>query len=399
MASGGADVNGAPRKSTAQSDVFLPCRACEDLDKRSESGRSDQDGSGPCCASNAALTVANASSARSSVGAVVRRHDARAQQRAAGRDGRVDRDVDEHAGVVERAPQQHGLPVVADDHGHDRRHRVALVLDDLEAALAQPGVQVGGVVEHARQQRRALVGAHDPQRRERRADGRRHAGGGEEERAALHAQVVDDLVAAGEEAAAAREALGERAHPQVDAILDAEQLRGAGAARAEHAGAVRLVDHQPRAEARAQVGDLAAAARRRPPSRRRRRRRRGCRRSSRARLLERALELVDPVVAEGAQLRAAEDAAVEDRGVVAGVGDDGVARRQQRAERREVRLRAGREDERLLGAHPVGDLLLELEVQRDRAVEQARAGQAGAVRRAARRAAPWMTRSSAVRPR
>ena len=42
---------------------------------------------------------------------------------------------------------------------------------------------------------------------------------------------------------------------------------------------------------------------------------------------------------------------------------------------------AGRGDERLLGAHPLGDLLLELEVQRDRAVEQARAGQPGAVLR------------------
>ncbi len=42
---------------------------------------------------------------------------------------------------------------------------------------------------------------------------------------------------------------------------------------------------------------------------------------------------------------------------------------------------AGREDERLLGAHPLGDLALELEVQRDRPVEQARARQAGAVGR------------------
>jgi len=99
-----------------------------------------------------------------------------------------------------------------------------------------------------------------------------------------------------------------------------------------------------------------------------------------ARLLQGALQLVHPVVAKGAQLRAAEDAAVEDRGVVARVGDDGVAGREQRPQRREVRLRPRRGDERLLGPHPVGDLLLELEVQLDRPVEQARAGQAGAVR-------------------
>ena len=48
-------------------------------------------------------------------------------------------------------------------------------------------------------------------------------------------------------------------------------------------------------------------------------------------------------------------------------------------ERAHVGLVAGGEDDRAVGPHPVGDLLLELEVQRRRAVEQARAGQAGAV--------------------
>ena len=78
---------------------------------------------------------------------------------------------------------------------------------------------------------------------------------------------------------------------------------GARAARAEHAGRVGLVDHEPRAEALAQVAD---------------RRQRGDVALHRehavdddedaaavaGRLLERALELVHAVVAEGAQLRA-----------------------------------------------------------------------------------------------
>jgi hypothetical protein len=51
----------------------------------------------------------------------------------------------------------------------------------------------------------------------------------------------------------------------------------------------------------------------------------------------------------------------------------------QGAERAEVGLLAGREDDRVVGAHPVGELLLELEVQAGRAVEQARPGQAGPV--------------------
>ena len=76
--------------------------------------------------------------------------------------------------------------------------------------------------------------------------------------------------------------------------------------------------------------------------------------------LELLLELVEPVVAERAQLGPREQAAVEDRGVVAGVGDHRVARAEQRAERAEVGLVAGREDDRVLGAHPLGELALEL---------------------------------------
>ena len=157
--------------------------------------------------------------------------------------------------------------------------------------------------------------------------------------------------------------------------------------RAEHADAVRLVDHQPRAVALAELDDL------------------GQRRDVALHredavdddedaaavaggALEHPLELVHAVVAEGAQLGAGEQAAVEDRGVVAGVADDGVARAEDRAEHAEVRLVAGGEDDRVLGAHPLGDLALELEVQRDRPVEQARAGQAGAVASRARRGRP-----------
>ena len=146
----------------------------------------------------------------------------------------------------------------------------------------------------------------------------------------------------------------------------------------EHAHAVRFVDHEPGARLvaevgdRGQVGDVAlhrehavdddehAAA-------------------VGGGLVELALELVQPPVAERPQLRAREEAAVEDRGVVARVGHDGVARPQQRAEGADVGLVAGGEDQRRLGPVPAGDLGLELEVQVERAIEEARAGQAGAV--------------------
>ena len=65
--------------------------------------------------------------------------------------------------------------------------------------------------------------------------------------------------------------------------------------------------------------------------------------------------------------------------MVAGVGDDRVGGAEDRPQRADVGLVAGGEDDRVLGPLPVGDLLLELEVQRRRAVEQSRAGQARAV--------------------
>jgi hypothetical protein len=64
--------------------------------------------------------------------------------------------------------------------------------------------------------------------------------------------------------------------------------------------------------------------------------------------------------------------------VVAGVADDGVAGAEQRSDRAGVGQVAGGEDERVLGAHEVGELVLELEVERERSVEEARPGEPGA---------------------
>ena len=192
------------------------------------------------------------------------------------------------------------------------------------------------------------------------------------------AQVLDHLGRTGDEAAAGGEALREGAHPQVDLVLEPEELAGAGAAGAEHADGVRLVDHQPGAVAPAELDDrrqvaevalhredavddhqhAAAVA---------------------GRALEHLLELRHLVVAEGAQLGARELAAVEDRGVVGGVADHRVAGAEDRADAADVGLVAGGEDDRLLGLHPLGELALELEVKRGGAVEQPRAGEPGAV--------------------
>ena len=99
----------------------------------------------------------------------------------------------------------------------------------------------------------------------------------------------------------------------------------------------------------------------------------------RRRPLQHLLELVHAVVAERAQLRSREQAAVEDRCVVARVDHHRVRRAQQRAQRAHIRLMTRREHERVLRLHPVRQLALELEVQGDRPVEQARAREARAV--------------------
>src|SRR3954452_12148494 len=65
--------------------------------------------------------------------------------------------------------------------------------------------------------------------------------------------------------------------------------------------------------------------------------------------------------------------------MVGRVGDHGVARREDGPEGAHVGLVSGREDDRVLGAHPLGDLGLELQVQVQRAVQQPRAGEPGAV--------------------
>ena len=65
--------------------------------------------------------------------------------------------------------------------------------------------------------------------------------------------------------------------------------------------------------------------------------------------------------------------------MVAGVADHRVGRAEDRPDRADVGLVAGGEDDRVVGPHPFGELTLEVEVERRRAVEEARAGHPGAV--------------------
>ena len=230
-----------------------------------------------------------------------------------------------------------------------------------------------------REQLRALGRADDPQRGQRGADGGGDAGRGEQERAAGDPQEVDHLVRAGDEAAAGRERLAEGAHAQVDVGLDAEQLatRPRRARRARPRRAPRRPSAARRRPCTARRS--AAAARCRPPSRRRRRRPRARRRrprtarwsifssfSSRLCLNGRSLarEIRQPSRIEAWSAESTITVSPGAR-IVPSVPDVGLV--------------AGREDDRLLGPHPLRQLALEVQVQVERAVEQPRAGQPGAV--------------------
>ena len=126
---------------------------------------------------------------------------------------------------------------------------------------------------------------------------------------------------------------------------------------------------------RQSAGHVAAAARGRPPSRRRRRPRR-----ARRRRRTRARSSIDSSLSSrlwrNGRIRARDidtasriEAWSPESQMTVSPG------RQQRADRAGVGQVAGREDERVLGAHPVGELALELEVERHRAVQEARAGE------------------------
>jgi hypothetical protein len=95
--------------------------------------------------------------------------------------------------------------------------------------------------------------------------------------------------------------------------------------------------------------------------------------------LEHLLELRHLVVAKRAEPRAGKLAAVQDRGVIRRVADHRVARPEDRPDRARVGLMARGEDDHVLGAHPLGELALEVQVERGGAVEQARSGEPGPV--------------------
>ena len=153
------------------------------------------------------------------------------------------------------------------------------------------------------------------------------------------------------------------------------QPRPVGAVGAER---VRFVDHQIRAVAAAHLDDLLE------------------RRHVAANRIEpfdddqtialagrEALELLAQalrrVVPEGHDLRGGVTRGVVDAGVAVAVDQDDVVHAAQAADERQIRLVAGAENQGVPLAEPVGELALEIFVQRQGAVGGSRTGRAGAV--------------------
>ena len=96
-------------------------------------------------------------------------------------------------------------------------------------------------------------------------------------------------------------------------------------------------------------------------------------------VLHLAAQIVDVVVAELADVAEGEPRAVDDAGVVLLVEVDRVALADEAGDHAEVHLEAGGEDERGVLSHELGQPLLELDVEVERAVQEAAAGAAGSV--------------------
>ncbi len=153
-------------------------------------------------------------------------------------------------------------------------------------------------------------------------------------------------------------------------------LGGATAVGAEHAGRVRLVDHQHRAapfthvdEVR-QRGEIAVHAEH------------GIGDDERPALAfagEEVVELGGVFVRVDAEGRAREAASVEDARVVQAVAEDRVALAGERRDRADVGHVAGREDDRGLGALESRDGVFEFAVDGHRARDEPRRAAAGAV--------------------
>ena len=237
-------------------------------------------------------------------------------------------------------------------------HLVAEVGDVLHEAV----VELVGLVEHLE----GLEGCAD--------DAGGH-GVGEEVRARALAQEVDDLLTAGGEAAhGAAEGFAQGAGVDIDAAIGVVELADAAAGLADDACGVALIDHDEGVVLLGEVadavhgGDVAVHGEDAV----------GHDDAEALFLggLELALEVVHVGVGVAVALGLAEAHAVDDAGVVEGVGDDGVLLGEQWLEDTAVGVEAGGVENGVLGVEEAADGGLQLLVDVLGAADEAHAGHA-----------------------
>nr|GEU28576.1 hypothetical protein [Tanacetum cinerariifolium] len=284
---------------------------------------------------------------------------------------------------VEKARQQHAQFIHARREllrhrrleQHHRHHRVRARLDG-EADARDLGAEVGGVFVQAVAQRGRLRQALE--HGQRGAGNRRRQRVGEQVRARLLAQHVDHFLARRRKTAhGAAQRLAQRARDDVDAAHDVVVLVGAAAGGAHEARRVALVDHHQRAVAVGQVADLVELGD-------------GAVHREHAvgddhlvALAGGGLQLgfqVGHVVVSVAQARGLAQAdAVNDRGVVQGVRNNGVVLVEQRFEHAAVGVEGGCVQDGVFGAEEGRDRAFQLLVHGLRAADETHRRQAVAV--------------------
>ena len=301
----------------------------------------------------------------------MRGHQAQPQPRRARRHGgRADRgDVDP---LVEKAfGHRDGALGRADDDRKD----VAGDVRDVESGRAQLFAETFGSGEQAGGPLGLAAGDFDG--RTGRGGGRRRQAGREDERARAVDEGVGQRARAGDVGAETRQRLAERADVNVDGVGQAQFGGDAGAARAEDAGGVRLVDHQPRTgvvRCGDDVGERRAVAVHREhrfgddqtPART------GVR-------AQHVAERTDVVVRVDGDLGARQAARVDDARVVQFVAHDDVAAADRRGDGGDVGLVSGRQHQRAFGSLPIGDRPFEIFVRAHVPGDQSRRHGAGAV--------------------
>src|ERR1035441_7851433 len=186
-------VNNLTCSAFAQSDVFLPGSPADAVH-----GHFEGPGSGPCAASNARLTLANASSARSMIAsscvAITLVRSSAPPGGTAGCTATLVKTPASHSARQSRAACQ-SSPTRTGTIGVmiDSRSPAALVTGDgsttSQPSAGRPRVRWRGCVgEDPGHQLATVVRADHAQRRKRRTDGRRHTGGGEQEGPTLDLQ-------------------------------------------------------------------------------------------------------------------------------------------------------------------------------------------------------------------